>query len=154
MKKALIIVIAITLLVSVNFVLAKRIPSGKPFQAIWEVINGSTSSSQCPAQCPEGPQGPQGPQGEPGESNWDEDRIAELEERIEILEASQCFLGSVKEAETGLLGICSTGTQTCGEDLLWGEIVPDNEPVDEICDDELDNDCDGDIDELDTDCTA
>ena len=149
MKKALIIVIAITLLVSVNIVIAKTGPNGRPFQDIWNAINlGSNSqcSSECP-QGPEGPEGPEGPQGEPGESSWDEDRITELEERVGILETRECLPESVKEVDTGLLGICSTGTQTCDQDWLWEEIVPDNESVDEVCDDGLDNDCDGEVDE-------
>ncbi len=143
MKKILILVIAITLLVSVNFVLAKTRPNGRPFQDIWNAIDAG-SSSQCSSECP---QGPEGLQGEPGESNWDEERIAELEGRVAALEARECLPESVEAVETGLLGICSTGTQTCGQDWLWGDIVPDNEPVEEVCDDGLDNDCDGEIDE-------
>ena len=165
MKKILILVIAITLLVSINLVLAKARPNGRPFREIWSNIESGVSS-QCPAQCPEGPQGsegpqgPQGPQGEPGEpgepgeSSWDEDRIAALEGRVGVLEARECLPESIKEVETGQLGICSAGTQTCGQDWLWGEIVPDNESVDEVCDDGLDNDCDGDVDDADEDCEA
>ena len=49
-----------------------------------------------------------------------------------------------------LLGICAEGTLTCvaGEE----QCVPNNQPVPEVCDDGLDNDCDGAVDLNDLDC--
>lgn len=135
MKKILIIVIAITLLVSVNFVLAAKggLPNGRPFQAIWDAITGN-SSSQC-SECP------------PKESDWDEERIAELEQRVEDLENRECLPETTRSCDTQLSGICSTGTQTCGQDWMWEDCIADNDPVEEVCDDSLDNDCDGEVDE-------
>ena len=51
---------------------------------------------------------------------------------------------------TELLGICAEGTLTCvaGE----SQCVPNNQPGDEVCDDGLDNDCDGAVDSNDLDC--
>ncbi len=155
MKKIIILAIVIGLLGVVGFTMAaKDGPNGRPFQAIWNFINNVDSNSQCSSECPEGPegsQGPKGPKGDPGESNWDEERIAELEERVAVLEARECLPESVRAVETGLPGICSAGTQTCGDDWMWGDVVPDNQSV-EVCDDEIDNDCDGDIDKVDEDC--
>lgn len=151
MKKILILVIVIGLLGMVGFTMAaKDRPNGRPFQAIWDVITGSSSqcSSECP-QGPEGPEGPEGPQGEPGESDWDEERIAELEGRVAVLEARECLPETIRSCDSEDPGICSVGTQTCGEDWMWGDCLSNIEPdeQEEICDDELDNDCDGEVDE-------
>ena len=50
------------------------------------------------------------------------------------------------------VGICKLGTQYCGEDEKWGDCIDAVIPADEVCDDNLDNDCDGDTDSEDADC--
>ena len=54
----------------------------------------------------------------------------------------ECISGDTQPCDTGLLGICAAGTETC-MDGFWGECVQDEAAVAEICDDSLDNDCDG-----------
>ena len=66
---------------------------------------------------------------------------------LESQEEQECTPQEVRGCDTGEYGICSSGTQACGEDGFWGECVQAQEPVDEICDDGLDNDCDGETDE-------
>ncbi len=47
------------------------------------------------------------------------------------------------------LGECTEGVQTCGEidgEWLWSGCQGGNPPVDEVCGDDLDNDCEGAID--------
>jgi len=57
-----------------------------------------------------------------------------------------CSEGETKNCNTQLLGICKDGTQTCksGE---WGDCVQNNQPTKEVCSDNLDNNCDGVVDE-------
>jgi hypothetical protein len=50
------------------------------------------------------------------------------------------------------LGECEQAEVTCGEDGKWGECTGGVWPTQELCDDDLDNDCDGDTDEQDSDC--
>jgi len=64
----------------------------------------------------------------------------------------ECESGETQPCDTEELGICATGTQTCSQEGFWGECVRDNEPVTEICDNDLDDDCDGLSDEDDPDC--
>jgi hypothetical protein len=45
-------------------------------------------------------------------------------------------------------GACVAGTQLCGEDGTWGACEGQVSPADEVCDN-VDNDCDGDVDEQD-----
>lgn len=62
-----------------------------------------------------------------------------------------CLSGLTKECDTGMVGICSAGTKTC-DGGLWGDCVQDVEPSPEICEDGLDNNCDGLTDEEDPYC--
>lgn len=48
---------------------------------------------------------------------------------------------------TNQFGICADGLRDCKPGGVWGDCVPIAQPIDEICGDYLDNDCDGDIDE-------
>ena len=64
----------------------------------------------------------------------------------------ECKPGATTTCSTGQFGVCAAGTQTCSQEGTWAECVQDNEPVSEICNDELDNDCDGYIDCGDEDC--
>jgi len=50
------------------------------------------------------------------------------------------------------IGICSAGKQTCSSSGFWGICVADNTPISEICNNNLDDDCDGAIDSNDSDC--
>jgi len=74
--------------------------------------------------------------------------------------ASECNPGDTAYCPTGLYGICSAGTRTCGSNELWGECIqdqassPENDATGNSCSDTLDNDCDGLVDEDDTDCTT
>jgi len=60
---------------------------------------------------------------------------------------AECTPGETKSCSTGLKGICSAGTQTCQSNDTWGSCSQNNQPTTEVCDDGLDNDCDGLIDE-------
>ena len=68
-----------------------------------------------------------------------------------ILE-TECTPDETQICDTGLLGVCSAGTQTCDEYGCWGYCIQDIASSTEICDDGLDNDCDGDTDCDDADC--
>jgi len=60
-----------------------------------------------------------------------------------------CTPFETRSCETGLPGICATGTKTCNEQGSWGDCQPDTSPgtVTEVCNDQSDNDCDGWTDE-------
>jgi cysteine-rich repeat protein len=57
----------------------------------------------------------------------------------------------VQQCGSSDVGVCQFGNQTC-EAGVWGECVGAIEPVAEICDDGLDNDCDGLVDGNDPNC--
>ena len=65
---------------------------------------------------------------------------------------TECTPAATSTCDTHLYGICSTGTKTCSAQGTWGQCVPNNQAVTEICDNQLDDDCDGHIDAEDTDC--
>lgn len=50
-----------------------------------------------------------------------------------------------KECQTGLKGICAIGEQVCIKGV-YSQCYPNNEPTEEICQDNIDNNCDGKID--------
>jgi len=63
-----------------------------------------------------------------------------------------CTFGETQPCSTGLLGICSAGTQTCTEGGTWGSCVQTNQPTTENCSNEKDDDCDGLVDRADPNC--
>jgi cysteine-rich repeat protein len=66
--------------------------------------------------------------------------------------ATECLPGLQQTCSAGGLGICSTGSQTCSESGFWGSCVADNTSINEVCNNGLDDDCDGSIDDNDSNC--
>lgn len=68
----------------------------------------------------------------------------------------RCSLGQIRPCVTGLMGICSNGLQNCTEEGLWGDCYtnPENMPTTEVCNNSLDDDCDGLVDCADPDCAS
>jgi len=60
----------------------------------------------------------------------------------------ECSPGETRECGESDVGMCSFGTETCGQDGFFGECIGEVGPTTEICDD-FDNDCDGFNDEGD-----
>ena len=83
--------------------------------------------------------------------------VAVATETIEVSgDPAPCTLGEIQDCYSGPGGtegvaMCVAGTQQCTPSG-WGECVGEVLPEDEICDDEIDNDCDGDIDMADPSC--
>ena len=65
---------------------------------------------------------------------------------------TECEPEAQQVCSTGLLGICEAGTQICDLEGFWGECLQDNQPIDEVCNNELDDNCDGNIDCGDSSC--
>jgi len=61
-------------------------------------------------------------------------------------EGCVCTTGQTQECGVTNIGECSYGTQSCSAGT-WGSCSGNIDPVEEICDDNKDNDCDGEIDE-------
>ncbi len=59
-----------------------------------------------------------------------------------------CTANTPRSCSTGLNGICAAGTQTCASDgKSWGACIQNNLPApSEVCNDGLDNNCDGAVD--------
>ena len=68
---------------------------------------------------------------------------------LEDSECIPCTPDATESCSINLLGICSTGTKTCNEDATWSSCLQDTQATIEICNDNLDNDCDGETDESD-----
>ena len=64
----------------------------------------------------------------------------------EDTDCQECTPEATQACDTGNLGICADGTQTCDSEGFWGACIQDEQAGTEICDD-LDNDCDGEVDE-------
>lgn len=52
----------------------------------------------------------------------------------------------IQQCGSSDVGACQFGTQTCSAGL-WGECLGAIEPTEEICDDGIDNNCDGQVNE-------
>ena len=64
-----------------------------------------------------------------------------------ICEEQFCVPGQTQVCDTGLLGICSDGTETCLSDgSAWGPCIQNSQSVPEDCGNGLDDDCDGAVD--------
>ncbi len=88
-----------------------------------------------------GPQGPTGPQGPAGPGSDCPQCTQE--------ELGACYSG----APTGIgIGECKSGFRTCLNDGTWGDCVGETLPQEEICNNELDDDCDGLAGCADDDC--
>ncbi|MBR9699935.1 hypothetical protein GOV09_05750 [Candidatus Woesearchaeota archaeon] len=63
----------------------------------------------------------------------------------------QCNDNDVRQCGVTDIGPCQYGTQTCSNEQ-WGSCTGAINPVAEVCDDGVDNDCDTDTDSADSDC--
>jgi hypothetical protein len=69
---------------------------------------------------------------------------------LRVVRILECLDGNTQTCGIDT-GECQSGIQTCANGV-WGECIGEIVPVDEICDDGLDNDCDGKTDNDDTSC--
>lgn len=68
----------------------------------------------------------------------------------------ECEPGDVDECYDGMLatldvGVCHAGTRTCGVMGIWGTCTGQTMPGEEICDNDIDEDCDGSLVAVDQD---
>jgi len=64
----------------------------------------------------------------------------------------ECIPEDMRICDTGFLGICSVGNQLCDNRGFWGECIQNTTSTAEVCDNQLDDDCDGFSDCDDGDC--
>ena len=99
--------------------------------------------------------GTKGPQNDGNEACDGSDGVTQgftCTNNCELKKIPECLEGATQACNTGLLGICLSGTQTCTSESVWGACVQTNQPKAEICANNLDDDCDGLIDSADPDC--
>lgn len=79
--------------------------------------------------------------------DWDGQNDGDFNDFVYFIEGIQC-VGGGQPCDTGLPGICSAGVRACStQEGVEGECVQQIQPEQkEVCD-ELDNDCDGEVDE-------
>ena len=66
-----------------------------------------------------------------------------------------CVQGQTYNCQTDYFGGCAMGTRNCNADGTLGACIPNVQPTTEICNDNIDNDCDGFTDYADiTDCQS
>ncbi|MBL7148178.1 MAG: S8 family serine peptidase [Nanoarchaeota archaeon] len=63
-----------------------------------------------------------------------------------------CVPGDTRQCGVSNVGACEYGVQMCDEYGEWGSCTGAINPVTEICNDNVDNDCDGGVDCSDSDC--
>jgi len=68
-----------------------------------------------------------------------------------LTSATTCSIDQRQACGSYTTGACQTGYKTCGYNNAWSECQGNIDPVEEICNDSIDNDCDGSTDE--EDCT-
>ena len=123
----------------------KQTPQGRPFLSIWDEINKLWDAINGAGEC----------SCDITRAEFDElqEDFNELKAKFEALEGIQeCISGETRDCYTGdpetrNVGECHDGTESC-ENYEWsgiciGQVLPDSE----ICWDELDNNCDGQVDE-------
>jgi len=64
----------------------------------------------------------------------------------------ECTPSLIKSCDTGKLGVCTDGTQTCDQTGVWGACIQNSQAATEICANGLDDNCNGLIDSLDPVC--
>ena len=131
--------------------------SGTPLDADGDTyVSDACGSTDCDDTNPAVNRGtPEGPPGDPSCSDAldnDCDGLIDGEDP----DCWQCTPSVTEACDTRLPGVCAVGTRTCQADGTWGACVQDVSSSPEVCDDGLDNDCDGDVDcdDQDCDCTA
>lgn len=69
-------------------------------------------------------------------------------------DCQECTAQETQACDTGLFGVCASGTQICDETGFWGTCQQNVQPSAEICNNGQDDDCDSLTDCFDPDCNA